>query len=433
MTAMPQWWPTWEPLAALSGLFGLGCFSTRHWDSKSYHCNADLTLTHSDLSVSRWLLAAISSLSPFGVSIMVPLIPILGQSMHHSARELQYLFSVYVLGLAVSQPIFGIVADRYGRRPVLLAGFTIFVSASAALVLANTLSDMIILRFVQAIGVGVGTVVSRSIIRDYLPPEEALKAFGLLTAAMGFTPVIAPIIGGIMAPLFGLESVFMLLTLLGSALLILCYRHIPSDAGAVSNGASLTGYLSLLRSASFWGHTGAFGFLQGMVFALLSTGSLLFTEQFGLSMTAFSFVWGASALIYVGGSFLLSHTSAMGTHESQRRAVIALATISISTILLVSWQGLSLLTVVIPFFSAMLLSGILTPGTMFGAVNAVPQLSGSAAGLSSSIGMAMAGVFSWLGAASYEANPAWIILCFAGAGIGFTLCWHGAHRGNSAC
>ena len=382
--------------------------------------------------VSRWLLAAISSLSPFGVSIMVPLIPILGQSMHHSARELQYLFSAYVLGLALSQPIFGIVADRMGKRPVLLAGFAVFVGASALLIFAHTLSDMIILRFVQAIGVGVGTVVARSIIRDYLPHQEALKAFGLLTAAMGFTPVIAPIIGGIMAPLFGLESVFMLLTLLGSALLILCYRHIPGDAGAVSNGASLTGYLSLLRSASFWGHTGAFGFLQGMVFALLSTGSLLFTEQFGLSMTAFSFVWGASALIYVGGSFLLSHSAALGTDKWQRRAVIALAVVSVSTILMVSWQGLSLLTVVVPFFSAMLLSGILTPSTMFGAVNAVPQLSGSAAGLSSSMGMIMAGAFSWLGAACYEANPAWIMLCFAGAGIGFAVCWHGAHRGNTA-
>ena len=384
--------------------------------------------------VSRWLLAAISSLSPFGVSIMVPLIPILGQSMHHSARELQYLFSVYVLGLALSQPIFGIVADRMGKRPVLLAGFAVFVGASALLVFAHTLSDMIILRFVQAIGVGVGTVVARSIIRDYLPPQEALKAFGLLTAAMGFTPVIAPVIGGVMAPLLGLNSVFMLLTILGIALLILCYLHIPDGtaAGEAPNRASLGGYVSLLRSAPFWGHTSAFGFLQGMVFALLSTGSLLFTQQFGLSMTAFSFVWGGSALIYVGGSFLLSHSAAIGTHKWQRRAVIALAVVSVSTILLVSLQGLSLLTVVVPFFSAMLLSGILTPSTMFGAVNAVPQLSGSAAGLSSSMGMTMAGAFSWLGAACYEANPAWIMLCFAGAGIGFAVCWHGAHRGNTA-
>ena len=61
--------------------------------------------------VSRWLLAAISSLSPFGVSIMVPLVPLLGASTGRSLTDLQYLFSIYVIGLAVSQPIFGIVAD----------------------------------------------------------------------------------------------------------------------------------------------------------------------------------------------------------------------------------------------------------------------------------------------------------------------------------
>ena len=61
----------------------------------------------SSLTVSRWLLAAISSLSPFGISIMVPLVPMLSMSMAHSVSELQYLFSIYVIGLAVSQPIFG--------------------------------------------------------------------------------------------------------------------------------------------------------------------------------------------------------------------------------------------------------------------------------------------------------------------------------------
>lgn len=366
---------------------------------------------------------------------MVPLIPLLGQSLDHSLQQLQYLFSAYLMGLAVSQPIFGIVADRMGRRPVLLAGFSVFIVASALLMFAVTLREMIILRFLQAVGVGVGTVVARSIIRDYLPPQEALKAFALLTAAMGFTPVIAPVIGGLMAPLLGISSVFMLLTLLGIGLLWLCYRLIPRDhiaRSATANSASLTGYVSLLRSALFWGHTGAFGFLQGMVFALLSTGSIFFTEQFGVSTVAFSLLWGGSALVYVAGSYLLSHIAALGTAKWQSRAVIAMVATSIFTIFFISWQGLSLPTVLLPFYSAMLLSGILTPGTMFGAVNAVPHWSGSAAGLSSSIGMTMAGAFSWLGAACYEANPAWIMLCFAAAGMGFTVCWYVTHRGLSA-
>ena len=146
-----------------------------------------------------------------------------------SVSDLQYLFSIYVIGLAVSQPLFGLVTDRIGRRPVLLWGFAVFVGASILLIFVDTLGAMIFLRFMQAVGVGVGTVVARGLIRDHLPPDEALKAFALLTAAMGFTPVIAPVVGGYLASLLGMASVFVVLALLGVGLLLLCVKSIPHD------------------------------------------------------------------------------------------------------------------------------------------------------------------------------------------------------------
>jgi DHA1 family bicyclomycin/chloramphenicol resistance-like MFS transporter len=389
----------------------------------------------SSLTVSRWLLAAISSLSPFGISIMVPLVPMLSLSMAHSVSELQYLFSIYVIGLAVSQPIFGLITDRIGRRTVLLSGFGVFVLSSILLMFADTLAMMILLRFLQAVGVGVGTVVARGIIRDHLPPDEALKAFALLTAAMGFTPVIAPVVGGFLAPLLGLKSVFLLLAIVGAGLLLLCFHSIPKDTAPDSgarHNASIKGYLSVLRSRAFWGHTGAFGFLQGMVFTLMASGSVLFEEQFGLSITRFSLVWGGSALVYVLGSFLLSRLSALGSPRWQHTAAIGMLLVSLCTAALILWQGLSFGLVVVSLFSSMLLSGILTPTTMYGAVNAVPLWSGSAAGLSSSVGMTMAGLFSWLGAAAYETDPALIMLCFGGAGCGFVACWWVAHHNTSS-
>jgi DHA1 family bicyclomycin/chloramphenicol resistance-like MFS transporter len=376
--------------------------------------------------VSRWLLAAISSLSPFGVSIMVPLVPLLGASTGRSLTDLQYLFSIYVIGLAVSQPIFGIVADRNGRRLVLLLGFAGFVASSVMLIFAETLEAMVLLRFLQAVGVGVGTVVARGIIRDHLPPPEALKAFALLTAAMGFTPVVAPVVGGFLAPLMGISSVFALLAILGAGMLILCFHSIPPDNktdGAGSDGATFKGYWLLLRSRLFWGYTGAFGFLQGMVFTLMASGSVLFQEQFKLSLERFSLIWGGSALIYVLGSFLLSRVSTLGSTRWQNGAVLIMLLMSLLTIAGSLWLGLTLAIVVLPLFSTMLLSGILTPATMYGAVNSVPRWSSSAAGLSSSIGMSMAGIFSWLGAVAYQQHPSLIMVCFGLAGCGFVACW----------
>ena len=248
--------------------------------------------------------------------------------MAHSVSELQYLFSIYVIGLAVSQPIFGFITDRIGRRTVLLSGFGVFVFSSILLMFADTLVMMILLRFLQAVGVGVGTVVARGIIRDHLPPDEALRAFALLTAAMGFTPVIAPVVGGFLAPLLGLKSVFLLLAILGAGLLLLCFHSIPKDTAPDSGtrqNASIKGYLSVLRSRAFWGHTGAFGFLQGMVFTLMASGSVLFQEQFGLSITRFSLGVGwlctdlRAGIVSVEPALSIGQ-SAVATHRSSRNA-----------------------------------------------------------------------------------------------------------------
>ena len=132
------------------------------------------------------------------------------------------------------------LADRIGKRPVLLTGFTLFVVSSVALMLATTLQQMIALRFLQAVGVGAGTVIARSMIRDHLPPEEALKAFALLTAAMGFTPVIAPILGGLFAAKGGITSVFALLAALGLLLLFWCLKSIPREPAEVRQEPRVT-------------------------------------------------------------------------------------------------------------------------------------------------------------------------------------------------
>ncbi len=386
-------------------------------------------MTHSDLTISRWLLAAISSLSPFGVVIMVPLIPLLSVTFDRNISDLQYLISIYVIGLAISQPLVGMLADRLGKRPVLLTGFTLFVISSVALMLATTLQQMIALRFLQAAGVGAGTVIARSMIRDHLTPEEALKAFALLTAAMGFTPVIAPILGGLLATNGGIASVFALMAALGLLLLLWCLKSIPKEPAEVRKEQRITlrGYRSLLTSGVFWGHACAFGFIQGMFFTLLSTGGALFNQQFGMSMTTFGGVWGVLSLTYVVGSFLISHSAKMGTPTWQRAAVMAMLVVTLAGPALLLFSGLTLVGVLAPVACSMLLSGILTPATLYGSVNAIPKYSGSAAGLSSAVGMSMAALFSYLGALAYEYQPWMVMICFSGAGLGFVGCWYLTH------
>ena len=106
---------------------------------------------------------------------------------------------------------------------------------------------------------------------------------------------------------------------------------------------------------------------------------------------------------------------------------MAILVVSLSAPALLLLNGLTLFGILAPVACSMLLSGVLTPATLYGSVNAIPQYSGSAAGLSSAVGMSMAALFSYLGALAYEYQPWMVMICFSGAGLGFAGCWHVTH------
>ena len=376
-------------------------------------------------------LALVSCLSPFGVAVMAPLIPELALDLERPVTELQWLVSAYVLGLALTQPLVGVAADFLGHRLVLLSGFGIFVVASGGLTLTTDFEALVALRFLQAMGAGVGTVIARGLISDQMSPGGALRAFATLTAAMGFTPIVAPILAGFLVTTFDVASVFLLLSLLGIILWLGCWYLIIEPVTDASHGRFsdyLRGYTSLLRSRLFWQFTLAFGCLQGMFFALLACAGLIFEEQFGVGVRMFSVVWSGMAVLYIIGSTLLNQVATCRTVEGQRRTVTLLVATCCLAILGAGLLGLTPLSLLLPQGLLMLCSGLLTPSAMLGAVNAVPSHSAAGAGLSSAGAMVLAATFTYLGSHAYDNHPPAVIAVVAMAGLGFAGFWHAAQR-----
>jgi DHA1 family bicyclomycin/chloramphenicol resistance-like MFS transporter len=130
------------------------------------------------------LLVAMTGVAPISLYMLVPALPLLATSFNSDISIAQMTVSLYMVGIACSQILMGPLSDRFGRRPVLLAGLSLMVVASAACIFAETLPELIAARFFQALGGATGMVVSRAIIRDLYHRERISSMISLVIAVM---------------------------------------------------------------------------------------------------------------------------------------------------------------------------------------------------------------------------------------------------------
>ena len=162
--------------------------------------------------ITLLLLVAMTGVAPISLYMLVPALPMLAQSFGSDISVAQMTVSLYMVGIACSQIIMGPLSDRFGRRPVLLAGLGLMVAASAAGCFAETLPQLIVARFLQALGGATGMVVSRAIIRDLYSRDRIGAMISLVIAVMMIAQMLSPLTGGLLETAFGWRAIFYLIT-----------------------------------------------------------------------------------------------------------------------------------------------------------------------------------------------------------------------------
>ena len=147
---------------------------------------------------------------------MLPVLPVLREAFAAPLPRVQLVFSLALASFAVSQAFMGMFADRYGRKPVLLGGFALYVAAGLAAMRAPTLDALILCRVVQSAGAAAGPVLARAIVRDLLPPAKAARAFSLLGLGMAVVPLFAPTLAARLVAVHGWPGVFGLFVVFGA-------------------------------------------------------------------------------------------------------------------------------------------------------------------------------------------------------------------------
>ena len=358
---------------------------------------------------SLTLLAIASGMSPFGMAILLPALPDLAMRFDASYAEVQWVISGYLFGIAFTQPIVGNLCDRFGRRPVFLCGLTLFVLSSLGLSTAVSLPALVGLRFLQAVGAGTGTVVCRAMIRDLFPPEQGARAMSALTIGLGVAPVIAPMVGGWLLAVASFHALFLFTA--GCALVVLLYialrlpETLHPEVALARKPPGLESYLTLLGSRPFLGFTLIFGFVQGSFFAFLAVGAAVFETSFGIGPAAFGMIWGTMATAFVLGALVGGKLSVTKRRERVLPVSVTLTLMAGGALyLLVAAGGVELAAILIPMSVMMLLSGIITPVVMAGAVFHHPDIAGTSAGFSSALGLILGSSFTIVAGFIYSGN-----------------------------
>jgi DHA1 family bicyclomycin/chloramphenicol resistance-like MFS transporter len=332
-------------------------------------------------------LVMIPGVAALSLNIFLPSLPSMAEHFDVPYPLMQLSVSLYLAATAVLQVVIGPISDRYGRRPVMLGSAIIFTLATLGAMVAPTFGVFLACRMVQAV-VATGFALSRAVVRDMVPTDQAASMIGYVTMGMSIVPMIGPVLGGALDQIFGWQASFAILALGGAGIVALIWADLGETAKtrAASFAEQARQYPELLRSPRFWGYCLASATASGAFFAYLGGAPYVGTVVYGMTPAELGLFFGAPAVGYLIGNFLSGRYS---VRFGVNRMVLFGALTGTGGLGLL--LGLDLLGISGPYlFFGLMISvgmgnGILLPSANAGMLSVRPQLAGSAAGLGGAI------------------------------------------------
>jgi DHA1 family bicyclomycin/chloramphenicol resistance-like MFS transporter len=276
----------------------------------------------------RWslavLLAVLGMLGPFSIDTYIPAFAGIAKALNASPVEMQQTLSAYLFGFAFMNAFHGALSDSFGRRPVVLWGIAVFTVASAGCALSQSIGQLVFFRALQGLSTGAGLVVSRAVIRDMFPPDQAQKVMSQVTIYFGVAPAIAPIIGGWLFVRLDWHSIFWFLTGIGVLLWVANFRLLPetlheSHKQPFNTRNLMQGYWALCSNMRFLLLAVASGIpFNGMFLYVLSAPAFL-GDHLGLEPTQFFWFFLITITGIMSGAFVSGRLAGRITPRRQIR------------------------------------------------------------------------------------------------------------------
>jgi DHA1 family bicyclomycin/chloramphenicol resistance-like MFS transporter len=254
-----------------------------------------------------FLLASFAGMAPMSWDITLAAMPVMARDFSTSPAYVQLTLSLFAIGFGLGQLVYGPMSDRYGRKPVLLGGFALYVLSSVGCAVAGGMDQLIALRFLQGFAGSVGVVLSRAIVRDLYERQEGARMLSLMTMIQSLAPIIAPLLGGFLVVHFGWPSIFVVLAVLGAgattgAALLLGESLKHKDLHAIAPRRIAANWLRFFTNRRSLAFAAVNALTYAGVFSYIAGSSFVYLEIYNVPTQDFGYYFMVTAVGLMAGS-----------------------------------------------------------------------------------------------------------------------------------
>ncbi len=370
-------------------------------------------------------ISALGGITPLSIDMGLPALESIGRSLQITPASAALTLSFFLVGFAFGPIVLGPLSDRFGRRPVLLAGCALFVISGIGCALTPSLPVLLFWRLLQGIGAGAGSTLSLAIVRDLFEGAAARAQLSYISTVGSTAPMIAPTLGAIVLAIGDWRSIYGFLAVAGLALLVavyFCFRetHHAVDSTALHPRRLLANYARIFRNPISLGYTlvGALSF--GCMFSYVSSSPLVMMGVLGVSPSAYGWTFAATALGIMGGAFINGRLNTRGfSGAALLQFGLSLSLATALTLLAISYSGHASVATILPVLVLnTFCAGFITSNANHGVMHPMPDIAGVASAVLGATRMLTGAAASVLISLIFDGHTAHAM---AWAMTGFTL------------
>ncbi|KJN01612.1 transporter [Klebsiella aerogenes] len=370
-----------------------------------------------------WL-GGLSVLGFLATDMYLPAFAAIQQDLNTSAASVSASLSLFLAGFAIGQLFWGPLSDRYGRKPILLAGLAIFALGCLGMLWVRDATLMLVLRFVQAIGVCAAAVTWQAMVTDYYPAQRTNRIFATIMPLVGLSPALAPLLGSWLLVHLEWQAIFATLFAITILLMLPAFRLKAVVKPAGETQQKIT-FMSLLRSREYRGNVLIYAACSASFFAWL-TGSPFILHEMGYGPTVIGLSYVPQTIAFlIGGYGCRAALQKWQGHQMLPWLLVVFALSVAATWLAGIQDHPSLVALMVPFCIMAIVNGGIYPIVVAQALKPFPQATGRAAALQNTLQLGLCFLASLL-VSSLIATPlltttSVMLISIVLAGIGFWM------------